>query len=67
VPDWREKKILDAGCGTGLILKQFGNPLKTVGAGLAPEAISLCRQRGLDKVFQADIYALSFTDRSFDV
>jgi SAM-dependent methyltransferase len=67
VPDWREKEILDAGCGTGLILKQLGNPLKTVGVDIAPEAISLCRQRGLDNVYQADICALSFADRSFDV
>ena len=29
VPRWREKEILDAGCGTGLILKQLGNPVKT--------------------------------------
>jgi SAM-dependent methyltransferase len=67
VPDWREKEILDAGCGTGLILKQLGNPLKTVGVDLAPEAISLCRQRGLDNAYQADICALSFADCSFDV
>jgi len=67
MPDWREKAILDAGCGTGLILKQLGNPAKSVGVDLAPEAISLCRQRGLDNVWQADICALPFVDRSFDI
>ena len=67
MPDWREKEILDAGCGTGLILKQLGNPAKSVGVDLAPEAISLCRQRGLDNVWQADICALPFVDRSFDI
>jgi SAM-dependent methyltransferase len=67
VPQWREKEILDAGCGTGLILKQLGNPAKSVGVDLAPEAISLCRQRGLDNVRQADICALPFVDRSFDI
>ena len=67
VPDWREKEILDAGCGTGLILKQLGNPAKSVGVDLAPEAIALCRQRGLDNVYQADICALPFVDRSFDI
>ena len=67
VPQWREKEILDAGCGTGLILKQLGNPVRTVGIDLAPEAIALCRQRGLDNVYQADICALPFVDRSFDI
>lgn len=67
VPDWRDKQILDAGCGTGAILKQLGNPLNTVGVDLAPEAVALCRQRGLDNVREADICALPFADLSFDV
>jgi SAM-dependent methyltransferase len=67
VPDWREKEILDAGCGTGLILMQLGSPVKTVGVDLAPEAIAFCRQRGLENVYQADICALPFVDRSFDI
>jgi len=65
-PDWREKEILDVGCGTGAILKQLGNPEKNVGIDLAPEAISFCRQRGLDNVRQGDIGALPFADASFD-
>jgi len=65
-PDWREKEILDAGCGTGSILKQLGNPAKNVGVDLAPEAVSFCRQRGLNNVQQADICALPFADASFD-
>jgi len=35
VPDWRQKAILDAGCGTGAILKQLGNPEKNKGVDLA--------------------------------
>ena len=66
LPDWREKKILDVGCGTGSILKQLGNPEKNVGVDLAAEAISFCRERGLNNVQQADIYALPFSDASFD-
>ena len=65
-PDWREKEILDVGCGTGAILKRLGNPEKNVGVDLAPEAISFCRQRGLDNVRQGDIGALPFADASFD-
>jgi SAM-dependent methyltransferase len=66
LPDWREKEIVDVGCGTGAILKQLGNPEQNVGIDLAPEAISFCRQRGLNNVQQGDIHALPFPDASFD-
>lgn len=66
LPDWRDKAILDAGCGTGAILKRLGNPAKNVGVDLAPKAIAFCKERGLDNVQQADISALPFADESFD-
>lgn len=66
LPDWRKKAILDAGCGTGAILKQLGNPDMNVGVDLAAEAISFCQQRGLENVRQGDICALPFADASFD-
>src|ERR1700737_3873442 len=66
LPNWREKEIVDVGGGTGAILKQLGNPEKKAGIDLAPEAISFCRQRGLNNVRQGDIRALPFADASFD-
>jgi SAM-dependent methyltransferase len=66
LPDWRKKAILDAGCGTGAILKQLGNGKRNVGVDLAPEAISFCYERGLNNVRQADICALPFANASFD-
>jgi SAM-dependent methyltransferase len=66
LPDWRNKAILDAGCGTGAILKRLGNPEINVGIDLAPEAISFCHRRALDNVQQGDICALPFADASFD-
>src|SRR5438874_5261101 len=66
LPNWRDKEILDAGCGTGAILQRLGYPKKNVGIDLAPEAIALCRERGLDNVRQADIRHLPFADASFD-
>lgn len=66
LPDWRSRSILDAGCGTGIVLQKLGNPIKNVGIDLAPEAISLCRRRGLSNVQHADIRALPFDDASFD-
>lgn len=66
LPDWREKRILDAGCGTGAILQRLGNPERNAGVDLAPEAISFCRDRGLNNVQQGNICALPFKDASFD-
>jgi ubiquinone/menaquinone biosynthesis C-methylase UbiE len=66
LPNWRDKEILDAGCGTGAILQRLGNPEKNVGIDLAPEAISFCRERGLSNVRQGDISHLPFADASFD-
>ena len=67
LPDWRTKTILDAGCGTGAILKRLGSPDRNVGIDLASEAISFCQKRGLANVQQADIAALPYADNSFDV
>lgn len=64
--DWRDKKILDAGCGTGAILQRLGNPERNTGIDLAPEAISFCRQRGLNNVREGNVCALPFEDASFD-
>jgi ubiquinone/menaquinone biosynthesis C-methylase UbiE len=66
LPDWREREILDAGCGTGAILKRLDNPEKNVGIDLSLEAISFCRQRGLANVREGDISAMPFADASFD-
>jgi ubiquinone/menaquinone biosynthesis C-methylase UbiE len=66
LPDWRDKRILDVGCGTGAILQRLGNPAKNVGIDLAPEAVSFSKQRGLNNVRQGDICALPFSDASFD-
>lgn len=66
LPDWRERKILDAGCGTGAILQRLGNPERNAGVDLAPEAIDFCRQRGLTNAQPADVAALPFTDETFD-
>jgi SAM-dependent methyltransferase len=66
LPDWRQKQILDAGCGTGAILERLGNPGKNCGVDLATEAIAFCQQRGLENVRQADICNLPFADESFD-
>ncbi len=66
LPDWKEKPILDAGCGTGAVLQRLGNPEKNVGLDLSPEAILFCKKRGLGNVIQADISSMPFVPESFD-
>jgi len=63
----RDLTILDAGCGTGSCmqwLQQFG---QVAGIDLAPEAVSFCRQRGLERLGQATICSLPFVDAGFDL
>lgn len=66
LPNWRDQTILDAGCGTGAILKQLGSPERNVGVDLSEEALLFCRQRALHNVQKADIAALPFASGSFD-
>lgn len=58
--------ILDAGCGTGIILghlKRYGLPL---GVDISKDAISFSHLRGHNKILCASITDLPFADNSFD-
>jgi SAM-dependent methyltransferase len=59
-------RILDAGCGTGGLLRRLTNR-NAWGVEIASEGIQFCRQRGLDNVLQASITELPFQANSFDV
>jgi SAM-dependent methyltransferase len=60
-------QILDAGCGTGLMLQELA-PFGTVeGVDISDEALQFCRKRGLDNVRLADVTRLPFPDEQFDV
>ncbi len=61
-------KILDAGCGTGgmlSLLSEAGH--KVEGFDFSEHALNYCHQRGLDKVFQADINTWTPVPASYDV
>ena len=60
-------RILDAGCGTGANLAEFGRLGEAWGVDPAPEALAACRARGLENVEQATLGALPFADGSFDL
>ncbi len=61
------KKILEVGCGTGLILEQVTRfASSAVGIDLSEGMLEKARERGLD-VVQGSATALPYADESFDV
>jgi SAM-dependent methyltransferase len=75
VLDWIERaypgrsdlEILDAGCGTGLMLQEMRHLGLAEGVDISEEALAFCRRRGLDNVRQASVLDLPFDADSFDV
>jgi SAM-dependent methyltransferase len=66
IPAGLTGRVLDAGCGTGGLLRRLTH-WKAWGVEIASEGIQFCRQRGLDNVLQASITELPFQANSFDV
>jgi SAM-dependent methyltransferase len=63
----RTPQILDVGCGTGanlLMLSQYGH---AEGVDVSPDALSFCRDRGLQEVRQGAAEKLPYADASFDL
>ena len=58
----RGARVLDAGCGTGRNLVEFGG----IGVDPSPDAVAAARARGVE-VVQAPVEALPFADASFDL
>jgi ubiquinone/menaquinone biosynthesis C-methylase UbiE len=65
-PFTTNKDVLEAGCGTGLILRRSAEIAnRAVGIDLSPGMLSLARDRGLE-VFESGVNELPFEDQSFD-
>jgi SAM-dependent methyltransferase len=60
-------RILDAGCGTGRNLLEFGSLGHATGVDTSPRAVEFCRGRGVQDVRQAAVEHLPFEDSSFDL
>lgn len=61
------KSILDAGCGTGENLHILrSKKYKVRGCDVSDEAVSYCKQRGLEDVLRASISKLPYQDSLFD-
>ena len=61
------RRTLDAGCGTGRNLVEFGRLGAAEGVDLFSEAVEFCRRRGLTGVTQAPVEALPFDDGRFEL
>lgn len=60
-------RILDAGCGTGRNLLEFGELGQATGVDVSAQAVEFCRGRGLENVRQAAVEDLPFESSSFDL
>ena len=60
-------RILDAGCGTGRNLVEFGPLGQPEGVDFSADAVEFCRRRGLEGVQQASLEELPFEDGRFDL
>lgn len=60
-----QRRILDAGCGTGTNLTHFRSFGRTVGVDLSEEALRFCRTRGVAAA-RGNLLALPFPDGAFD-
>jgi SAM-dependent methyltransferase len=63
--DAGDRRILDAGCGTGSNLAHFRRFGRTVGVDLSSDALRLCRTRGVAAA-RSNLLALPFPDGTFD-
>ncbi len=65
-PYARDRRVLEAGCGTGLLLSRIDRVAReSVGVDLSRGMLQHARERGLD-VVQGSVTALPFADASFD-
>ncbi len=60
-------RMLDAGCGTGRNLIEYGRLGTVTGVDFSAEAIDFCRRRGLQGASQGRLEALDFEAASFDL
>ncbi len=67
IPFLPGKRLLEVGCGTGLVLAKLApHAASAVGVDLSPGMLEKARARGLD-VREGSATALPFPDRTFDV
>lgn len=63
----KELAILDAGCGTGLLLKKLKKFGQVYGIDISNEALKFAKKRGIKNLYQASVTKLPFADKKFDL
>lgn len=63
----RKPKILDVGCGTGANLVMLGEHGEAHGIDVSQDALSFCRERGLENVRHGAAEELPYKDGTFDL
>ncbi len=61
------QRIVDLGCGTGLILEELSNHIVPIGVDFSQKALTYSQRRGLEKLVCADVNELPFEDESFNL
>lgn len=63
----KKRKILDAGCGSGIIIGKLQRYGVAFGIDLSDYALSFCRKRGMRNVCRASIDKIPFKSQFFDI
>ncbi|MBI5232772.1 MAG: class I SAM-dependent methyltransferase [Deltaproteobacteria bacterium] len=58
--------VLDAGCGTGGVLKEIQGRCVSIGVDLSHVALALCKKRGLERLVNGSVACLPLKDNAFD-
>lgn len=66
-PSSQPREILDVGCGTGTMLQYLTRYGSAMGVDADENAVSFCKQRGVDNVELFDGHRLPFPDESFNL
>lgn len=67
LPGKKSARLLDVGCGTGIIVENLRKWGTSYGVDLYSEALRFCRLRKLKDIIQASAAALPFKNNTFDI
>jgi len=60
-------RILDIGCGTGIVIKRLEKYGYTFGIDISEDAIRFCRKRGLENIIKAEATQIPFNNNAFNL
>src|SRR3989338_314758 len=63
----KQLRILDAGCGTGFILKELDNVGLSLGIDISEVALGYCKKRNIHRIAQASVSKLPFCEETLDI